>query len=269
MGVEGASVCVLMGDYNTPAAVLTEAVSAILAQTYRDLELVIVDDGSKTSTASRLLGVVDPRIRVITNPRNLGLGRALNRGLSEIRSDLVVRADSDDVAAPDYVAVMVSAARAHPEFSAISGRVQEFGSDGHVGAIVGTPGEKRAREVLSFDALVHPASMYRRQDVLEVGGYPDYNRAEDLALWCELLLSRKRLLVIPDVLVRYRVEDADFAKRSLRRRGGELRARLHYSPLLHERALGYAMIAQSIAAGILPGKAVRWFREHLQRSAVS
>lgn len=262
LSVDGPTVSVLMGDYNTPRPILVQAVRAILAQTYTDFELVIIDDGSETSTASRLTDVRDSRIRIMTNRHNLGLGRTLNRGLVDMQTDLVVRADSDDVAHPQCVAVLVAAAQNHTEYSVISGRAQEFGCDGRLGAIIGTPGEKGAREVLGFDGPVHPASLLRRKDVVELGGYPDYRRAEDFALWCELLLSGKRLLVLPDVLVDYRVADTDFAKRSLRQRSGELRARLHYIPLLHGRPRDYMTLAETIMAGAMPGKLVRWYREH-------
>ena len=96
------------------AAFLREAIDSILTQTWRELELIVVDDGSTDDTRAiaEELGAADGRLRVISpggsqNAKS-GLVAALNRGFSEARGDLVARMDADDLAYPDRIAQQVA-----------------------------------------------------------------------------------------------------------------------------------------------------------------
>jgi glycosyltransferase involved in cell wall biosynthesis len=68
----------------------------VLAQTYKDLELLIVDDGSTDGTADYLKKLTDPRIRAIGGPENRGVGSARNLGIAEAKGELIAFQDSDD-----------------------------------------------------------------------------------------------------------------------------------------------------------------------------
>src|SRR4051812_755507 len=96
----GPLVTVLMPAWND-LRFLAEAVDSILAQTFEDFELLVVDDGSADGTGEYLCGLRDPRVRVLRNPSNRGVTPSLNRGLSAAVGTLVARMDADDVALPD------------------------------------------------------------------------------------------------------------------------------------------------------------------------
>ena len=252
----------LVADFNTPSESLRQSIESILMQTYEEFEVILVDDGSKISTSQRLADLRDSRIHIIENKRNLGFVGALRVGLAAVTGEYIVRLDPDDFVDKTYIETLVSAIRETPEFSVISCCAQEFNSDGRLGPIIGKAGIKGRHEIAAGDCPIHPASIMRTADIIGVGGYPNYTRAEDLALWCELLLHDMQLRVIPDVLYHYRVDDSDFAKRGISRRGGELKARLHYYPRLGVTPLEYLRIPKSILAGVLPGRLLRWYREH-------
>ncbi len=93
-------VSVVISSYNM-AETLPDTIDSILAQTFPDWELIIINDGSKDHTQAVLSKYEDPRIHIITNKKNLGIIRSLNKGLSVARGEYIVRLDADDTAYPD------------------------------------------------------------------------------------------------------------------------------------------------------------------------
>src|SRR5512133_1816239 len=94
-----ARVTVLMPVYDGERH-LREAIDSILAQTYGDLELLVVDDGSRDASAEIASSYRDSRVKLHRNPRNLGLIATLNAGLELARGEYPARMDADDVALP-------------------------------------------------------------------------------------------------------------------------------------------------------------------------
>src|SRR5437773_919404 len=78
-----------------------ETVESVLAQTLRDLELIVVDDASTDGTQALLDAVADERVRVVRNDEHVGLAASLNRGLDLADARYVARLDADDIALPE------------------------------------------------------------------------------------------------------------------------------------------------------------------------
>jgi len=93
-------VSVLMTMFNA-AAYLQAAIESLLAQSYRDFELIIVDDGSTDESAAVAESLTDPRLRLVRNPANRGQNACLNQGLALARGEFVARQDADDLSRPD------------------------------------------------------------------------------------------------------------------------------------------------------------------------
>lgn len=89
------AISVVIATYNRRAA-LAQAVGSVLAQADVDFELIVVDDASTDDTQSYLASICDPRVIVVTAPRNLGPSGARNRGLGAARAEFVAFLDSDD-----------------------------------------------------------------------------------------------------------------------------------------------------------------------------
>jgi|GEM_PF-315798 len=252
-------ISVVMSEFNTRETDFKASVESILNQTYRDFEFIIIDDSGKSIVTKLVESYKDKRIRVIDNKKNRGLIYSLNKGLREAKGKYIVRMDTDDVAMPDRLSKQLQFIEIHPEYSVVGTRALEFSHFSDTG-ILGKAGEKTKTNVSVGDTLIHPSVIMKRADIIKVGGYDDYYRAEDLSLWLKLLLAQKRLYVMEEVLLKYRVNSDDYNKRKLSARMGEISARLHYYPKLHVPAPAYLMIPKSIIAGILPAPLVRLYR---------
>ena len=120
-------VTVLMPTYNV-APWVEEAIRSVLRQTYRDFELLVVDDASTDNTLDVVRSIDDPRIRIASFPDNVGLADNLNRGLDIITTELVARMDGDDIAEPDWLETGIHILDTHPCVGICSFGFQFFGS---------------------------------------------------------------------------------------------------------------------------------------------
>ena len=120
-------VTVLMPTFNV-APWVDEAIQSVLNQTYKDLELLVVDDASSDDTLAHVKAINDPRIRIAAFPNNVGLAENLDRGLDLIDTELVARMDGDDIAEPDWLETGIKVLDSHPEVGVCSFGFQFFGS---------------------------------------------------------------------------------------------------------------------------------------------
>ncbi|MBO7629131.1 MAG: glycosyltransferase family 2 protein [Bacteroidales bacterium] len=118
---------VLMPTYNV-APWVEEAIDSVLRQTYRDFELLVVDDGSTDATLDHVRSIQDNRIRIAAFPDNVGLAENLNRGLDLINTELVARMDGDDIAEPDWLETGVHVLDTMPDVGICSFGFQFFGT---------------------------------------------------------------------------------------------------------------------------------------------
>lgn len=96
------------------AAYLRAAIDSILGQTFRDLELLVVDDGSMDESVEIVRTYRDPRVRLHRHGRNLGLVATLNEGLELVRTEYLARMDCDDVSRPTRMAKQILIPRQEP-----------------------------------------------------------------------------------------------------------------------------------------------------------
>ncbi len=182
------AVTILMPAYNAERH-LSESIRGVLAQTFRDFELLIVDDGSTDESLAITTAFEDPRVRVIRNETNAGLVGALNRGLAEARGEWIARQDADDRSAPERLAAQVEFARAHPS-------VPLVGSDAR---LISGRGDYRGRwrtgghaDLVRWDLcfrtpFAHSSAFFRRSIVIEkFAGYRDLRACEDFDLWSRI-----------------------------------------------------------------------------------
>lgn len=203
------TVSVLMATYNF-RPYLQESVGSILNQTFRDLEFVLIDDGSTDGSDALLreIAAKDARLRLIVRP-NKGLTKSLNEGLALCRGEYIARMDADDVSLPQRLEKQVAYLRDHPECVLLGSRVlriDPYGSplDESDNKLTHEEIDKQLlTEGLGF-AITHPVATFRRDAAMKVGGYREqFTASQDLDMWLRLA-EVGRIANLPDVLLRYR-----------------------------------------------------------------
>ncbi|HHE3587888.1 TPA: glycosyltransferase family 2 protein, partial [Pasteurella multocida] len=113
-------VSVLICAYNADKYI-EECIDAILNQTYKNLEIVVVNDGSTDTTLSKLhyFAEKDPRIKIINNEENKGFIASLNIGISSINGDYLARTDADDITKPEWIEKILGYMLSHPQIIAM------------------------------------------------------------------------------------------------------------------------------------------------------
>ena len=201
---------------------LPTALESILRQTLKDLELLVVDDGSTDATPAILEAVEDARLRVLRNEQRLGLAASLNRGLDEASARYIARLDADDVAMPRRLERQLERVQADPRIGILGTATLELDAASRPGDLARMPsGTGAVRWAALFGApFYHPTVLVDR-DVLDRHGLrydPTYLETEDYDLWTRLLAHADGdNLSEPLLLYRVHVDQASRRRRDLQR----------------------------------------------------
>ncbi len=186
--IDAPRISVVMSVYNG-AAHLEEAIKSILEQTYANFEFIIVNDGSTDASGEILQKIDDCRIRVITNPSNLGLTKSLNIGSNAARGEYIARMDADDLSLPHRLERQLEFLEKNPDYALVGSSYYQIDEHGRIRSLI---------EVLTGDADLraglrqqnwfgHGSVMLRREALRQAGGYDEeFAYAQDYDLWLRL-----------------------------------------------------------------------------------
>lgn len=204
---EGPRVSILMPVYNAQRY-LRAAMESMLAQRFADFEFVCVDDGSTDDSLSILkhYAMQDGRIRIVSR-RNTGFVGALNDGLAVCRGPYIARMDADDTCHPDRLGRQVAFLDANPDHVAVACWQQQTDPYGSPAGILQTPMDHEQIDAAlirgSVHVMPHPGATIRRDTLLRIGGWREFEWVDDLDLFLRLA-EVGRLSNIPAVLHFYR-----------------------------------------------------------------
>jgi glycosyltransferase involved in cell wall biosynthesis len=208
------TVSVVMPTYNAQPF-LHHAIDSVLAQTWTDFELIIVDDGSTDDSlaVAQSFAQSDPRVKVF-GQSNAGTALTLNRAIELASSEWVFIMHSDDLMHPNRLERQLAFLDEHPELAVASSLVRHIDESGRV---IGKDNSflfthEEIEEKIRLNKLIgfnHPAVVLRKSVVQGAGGYrQEFWPAEDIDLWNRLAEQGHKILVQPEALLDYRIHGA-------------------------------------------------------------
>ncbi|MDR0605763.1 MAG: glycosyltransferase family 2 protein [Bacteroidales bacterium] len=195
------AISVLVPVYNADAFI-REAIDSVLCQSFRNFELLLMDDGSTDCSADIIRSYSDPRIHYELCPHDFIA--TLNRGIEIAQGKYIARLDHDDMMTPDRLQTQYDFMEAHPEIAACGAFMQTFGDSSH---IIYMPVEHNdiVQTMLLYDTMSNSTGFIRRSVLMEhnIRHENGYSFADDYKLWTEIAKVGK-LANIPKVLTKHR-----------------------------------------------------------------
>jgi glycosyltransferase involved in cell wall biosynthesis len=192
-----------MAVYNG-ALYLEDAIDSILAQTFQDFELLIINDGSTDRSRDMIEAYSDPRIRLINNEHNLGLTRSLNKGWKLAQGEFIARQDADDISAPERLAKQIARFQAQPDVALVGTAFREIDAQGAFVSDGRLPCDTThiRWDLFFYCPFVHSAIMFRKGMVEDqIGFYNEaFSYAQDYELWWRISRQLKVANIDDDLL---------------------------------------------------------------------
>lgn len=232
-------VSVILPVYNGERFVRA-ALDSVLAQTYRPIEVIVVNDGS-TDGSEAILKEYGDRIRYIMQ-KNAGPAAATNRGIAEARGEWIAFQHADDLWAPDKIEDQLLAAQA--DDAVVDCRMRVIDESGHVVGeswrpfVVGSP---PLTEWMTVGCRASMSALVRRRAVQAVDGFDSANRlgTDDYQFWLALVATGHRFRFIDKVLASYRRHGGNVSSNTTRMLCGDIYA-LEQTRRKYPRAFGKA-----------------------------
>lgn len=197
------------------AEYFSDSVFSIIKESQLFFEYVIVVDGAVGSDLREILEQLRDleKVSILELTVNVGLARALNYGLAKMKSDIVIRMDSDDIAMRDRLRISYDEYIASGE-DVLGFGVSRFCSKSDLQKPITSGSSKSILFGFLFSSpLNHPTVVFKREVVLQVGGYPDVYRREDSALWLQLKASGYNIAVSKTPTLYFRQCENDIGRR--------------------------------------------------------
>lgn len=199
--------------YRNAASTLDECLQSVLAQSYTDFELLMINDYSNDESEQlvRRYRKQDKRLHVLASPRK-GLVAALNFGLQTAKGQFIARMDADDRMRPDRLRQQVETLERQTSCSLVASQVHLFPEQSiQAGFQEYIRWQNQCLTPTDIDAdiylespFVHPSVTYRRADILKLGGYREGNFAEDYDLWLRMHRAGLGMTKLPEILLDWR-----------------------------------------------------------------
>ncbi len=186
---------------------LGKAVDSILSQTFKDFEFLIVNDGSTDRTMEILKGYEDPRIKVISNGKNIGLTKSLNKALRKAKGEYIARMDADDISESNRLERQAEFLEEQPLVGVLGINSWIIGEKGEsLGKTqYATANRGIMARMLGENQMVHSSLMARKELLERLGGYEEkLALAQDYELILRLSNAAK-LANLPEPLHQWRI----------------------------------------------------------------
>lgn len=223
-------VSVLMAVRNEEATV-EASVRSILDQSFGDLEMIVINDGSTDRTSQILsrLGSQDNRLLIVEQD-NAGLTRSLNRALELANGEYIARQDGDDVSHPERLAKQIDVLDNRPEVVLVGSNSIDEEINGSVSEWGWQDDDQLARTVFRNTPFPHSSAMMRAKIAKQLGGYDEsYQTSQDMEFWMRLAKEGRLSMVREPLITRAIRKGAISQKRFLQQVKDAARARMSHT----------------------------------------
>ena len=213
---ENELVSVILPVYNAEKF-LYEAIDSIVNQTHKNLQIIVINDGSSDKSLNIINSFIDDRITVI-NRDNKGLIYSLNEGLNIANGNYIARMDADDISANNRIEKQLSFLKKNKKVGVVGSYAKIINKEGRMIAL-----RKPARFNFMLKAtcflgapFIHPAVMFNKSVLGDNLYYSDeYIHGEDYELWARLVhINNIKFSTIPEYLLSYRILETSISRQN-------------------------------------------------------
>lgn len=257
--MENVMVSVIMSSCNPKdTRNLIRAVRSVIGQSYRNWELILIDDGSQKKYAEiiRKVSSLDQRIHYIRNESNKGLAFSLNRGIRLAKGKYIARMDDDDYSRKDRLQKQVEFLNNYPQYQWVGSNALLKDKNEIWGCrkMPVIPGKKH---FLRYSPYIHPSVMFRKRPVFAKEGYSiskAFTQCEDYELFLRLYEQGYRGYNLQEPLIIYHEDKHSYEKRKYGRRIREAKLRQHHFKKLKINPFYRSLfVIKPLLVGCIPG----------------
>jgi glycosyltransferase involved in cell wall biosynthesis len=256
-------VSIVLPCYREPIPILQRALDSVLAQTYSNLEIVVVvDDPDNRANRAHLdqQADADNRIRVVVNQRNRGAWGSYNRGVMEAKGELIAIQDADDVSAPNRIEALASFLLSNPDVGVVGSGLEYVDAGGGRTLLTRTYPLDPTRAIRRYSPLAHGTTL-RWAHLFPSHGYYDesraYRHAADYELWCRWFARGVRMANVSEPLYTYYQSDSNFKAQNVKAiLRDTIRIKARYARALRFGVGDYMWLAAETLASALPARTV-------------
>lgn len=207
-------ISVIMSVYSEPLEWIKESIDSILNQTFKDFEFIIINDNPTRIANEDILvkySQKDTRITILTNEKNIGLTKSLNRGLSVAKGKYIARMDADDISLPERLIEQYNFMEQHTEIGVCGSFIKYFGAKD---TIVVYPEKHNQMFLFFMSTFAHPTVFIRREILVkfQLNYNEELRYSQDYDLW-ERLYSVTKFHNIQKVLLHYRISEQQISSK--------------------------------------------------------
>lgn len=256
--MEKEKVSVVMGIYNCEKY-LSESIESIINQTYRNIELIMCDDGSTDSTYDVALEYkhrYGDRIILLKNERNMGLNYTLNKCIEHANGEYIARQDGDDISNLNRIEIEMDFLIKNDEYSLVSSNMVFFDECGEWGKSCHS-GLVTKEDFVKGSPICHAPCIMKKHDLESVGKYSvdkKLLRVEDYHLWFKFFINGYKCYNLTDTLYKMRDDKEAYKRRNFKNRVNETRLKIWGFRKLKMPLRKYVWAFKPIVAYILPEK---------------
>lgn len=218
-------ISVIMSVYNGEAY-LKEAIESVINQTFKNWELIIINDCSTDSTGEILAGLAseDERIKIYTNEVNLRLPASLNKAISLCSGKYIARMDADDLCLPDRFEKQHKFMEQNQDVALSSCRFMTVKNGVYASGGAGGRCDNEALRAMLLVAnpILHPGVIAKAEVMKKFNYDTTLTCTEDLELWTRMVMENQKIQILPECLLIYRLHDKQITSNTLERQHTEV-----------------------------------------------